>query len=62
MIRIELTDDGGYIVHGGGFVGYVYPDLFGGWRPYSYYGQCLNSGYPAYPTPLLAAYFGQHPH
>ena len=54
---IALDDEEGYEVRGAGCVGYVYPDMRGGWRPWSYYGQCLNSGYPAYRTPLAAAYF-----
>lgn len=61
-MQIELIpcEDGGYEVISDTpcyFVGYVFPDIFGGWRPYSYYGKVMNAGYPAYCTPLQAAYF-----
>lgn len=57
MIKLIELEDGGYEVRGGGFVGYVYPDMCGGWRPWSIYGKCMNSGYPAYSTPMRAAHF-----
>lgn len=56
-IRLEPIEDGGFAVFGAGFVGFVYPDWFGGWRPYSIYGRCLTAGYPAHFTPILAAHW-----
>ncbi len=36
-------------------VGYVYPDVCGGWKPVSVYGRSLRNGRPASSTPERAA-------
>lgn len=60
VLRLEPIEDGGYEViwlyPSLGGIGYVYPDSFGGWRPWSIYGKVANPGYPAYRTPIQAAY------
>lgn len=57
QLRLEPTDDHGFAVwEGSSLVGYVFPDSFTGWRPYSIQGRCRSSGRPAHATPIQAAY------
>lgn len=55
-IQIRKSDcDEGYLIYAPGyFIDAVYPDPFGGYRPYAN-GHCLNSGHPAYRTVGQAA-------
>ena len=55
---LRAEDDGeGYEVlrPSGGLAGYVYPDICGGWKPYSIHGRAMRTGCPASPTPERAA-------
>jgi len=54
---VSVEEDGYGIVRDGCCIGYVFPDAFRGWRPYSIWGSCLTCGRKAHMTAQSAAAF-----
>ena len=56
LVLRKTGRDGGYEVWSGdSLAGYVYPDAFGGYKPFTVHGRSMRNGFPASRTPWQAA-------
>lgn len=56
MIDLVPCDEDGFEVwYHDRLLGYVFPDAWEGWRPYTVYGRVLTAGRPAHRSPRTAA-------
>jgi len=55
VLKKTGCDDGYEVVSGGNLAGYVYPDVSGGYKPFTAHGRSMRNGFPASRTPEQAA-------